>query len=101
MDHGMTRVFATLFDKDTEMIQLAIESFGMVRRGSLLHLNDSTTHPIPSQMTIGCYRILTVRHLSHKNDNPKGSTRIHNLIFLQSSCSSKTHINMSISKAVR
>ena len=64
MDHGMTRVFATLFDKDTEMIQLGIESFGMVRRGSLLHLNDSTTHPIPSQMTIGCYRILTVRHLS-------------------------------------
>ena len=42
MDHGMTRVFATLFDEDTEMIQLAIERFGMVRRGSLLHLNDST-----------------------------------------------------------
>ena len=31
MDHGMTRVFATLFDKDTEMIQQEIESFGMVR----------------------------------------------------------------------
>ena len=46
MDHGMTRVFATLFDKDTEMIQLAIESFGMVHRGYLLDISDSTTHPM-------------------------------------------------------
>ena len=45
MDHGvtaLTRVISTLFDKDTEMIQLAIERFGMVCRGCLLHLNDST-----------------------------------------------------------
>ena len=72
----MAKVFATLLNKDIEMIQLV----GFIP-GSLLHLNDSTTHPIPSPMTIGCYKIVTVSHLPHNNENPKGSKPIQNLNF--------------------
>ena len=63
MDHGMTRVFATLFDKDTEMIQLAIECFGMVHQGPLLDLNDSTTHPMGWYAKDLCYILMIQQHI--------------------------------------
>ena len=75
------KVCATLLNKDIGMIQLE----GSVPR-SLLHLTDSTTHLIPSPMTIACYKTLTVSHLSHKYEKPKGSTPILDLNFVQMGC---------------